>query len=200
MSTITKAIISVSDKTGVVEFATELSNRGVEILSTGGTFKAIEKAGAKVKAVDSYTGHPEILDGRVKTLHPKIHGGILCIREDAKHQQQIKENQIEPIDLIVVNLYPFEAAINNPKNTPQDIIENIDIGGPTLIRAGAKNYQYVTVIVDPTDYPQVLKEIDDQGNTTLKTRFELAIKVFEHISKYDTMIHQYLSNNQNKFV
>jgi phosphoribosylaminoimidazolecarboxamide formyltransferase / IMP cyclohydrolase len=189
---IKRALISLTDKTGIEGFAKELSDLGVEILSTGGTAKAIRQAGIKVIDVSEFTGFPEMLDGRVKTLHPKIHGGILNQRDNADHQQQCAKHGLQDIDIVAVNLYAFEKTVADPHCSLADAIENIDIGGPTLLRASAKNFHDVTVIVDPTDYPRVLREIKEQGNTTLETRFYLAAKVFALTSSYDTKISQWL--------
>ena len=192
MNKITRALISLTDKSGIEGFAKDLADLGVELLSTGGTAKKIREAGIAVKDVSEFTGFPEMLDGRVKTLHPKVHGGILNQRDNAEHQRQCVEHDLKPIDLIAVNLYAFEKTVADPNCTLADAIENIDIGGPTMLRAAAKNFHDVTVIVDPADYPQVLKEIKEQGNTTLKTRFRLAAKVFALTSKYDTTISAWL--------
>lgn len=192
MAKIERALISLTDKTGIEGFAEELAQLGIEILSTGGTAKKIREAGVEVKDVSEFTGFPEMLDGRVKTLHPKVHGGILNQRANETHQGQCKEHGLENIDLVAVNLYAFEKTVANPDCTLGDAIENIDIGGPTLLRASAKNFNDVTVIVDPADYPQVLAEIKENGNTTLKTRFKLARKVFELTSAYDTAIAEWL--------
>ena len=192
MNKITRALISLTDKSGIEGFAKDLADLGVELLSTGGTAKKIREAGIAVKDVSEFTGFPEMLDGRVKTLHPKVHGGILNQRDNAEHQRQCVEHGLKPIDLIAVNLYAFEKTVADPKCPLADAIENIDIGGPTMLRAAAKNFHDVTVIVDPSDYPQVIKEIKEQGNTTLKTRFRLAAKVFALTSKYDTTISAWL--------
>ncbi|MGC8871416.1 MAG: IMP cyclohydrolase [Caldimicrobium sp.] len=192
MSKIERAIISVTDKTGIVEFARELSQLGIEIISTGGTAKVIREGGIKVIDISELTGFPEILGGRVKTLHPFVHGGILFKRDDPSHVETIKKMGIKPIDMVVVNLYAFDKVVEK-KGDLDTAIENIDIGGPTLLRASAKNFKYVTVIVDPSDYSKVLEEIKAYGNTTLKTRFELAKKVFQLTSSYDAMIFNYLS-------
>jgi len=195
MTPIARALISVTDKTGVVDFAQALARRGVEILSTGGTAKLLRENGVPVVEVSDYTGFPEMLDGRVKTLHPKIHGGILGRRDLDSHRQQMAAHQIKPIDLVVVNLYQFEKAVAQPGCTLEDAIENIDIGGPTLLRAAAKNYQAVTVVVDPADYPKVLDELKTHGgNTTLATRFQLARKVFALTHAYDGAIYTYLKD------
>lgn len=192
MEKIQRALISLTDKSGIEDFAKELAGLGIEILSTGGTAKKIREAGVEVMDVSDFTGFPEMLDGRVKTLHPLVHGGILHQRANEEHKKQCKEHGIKPVDLIAVNLYAFEKTVANPDCTLADAIENIDIGGPTMLRASAKNFHDVTVIVDPADYPQVLKEIKETGNTTLKTRFKLAAKVFALTSKYDTAISAWL--------
>ncbi len=192
MPKIKRALISVTDKTGVTDFAKALHEMGVEIISTGGTARVIREAGVPVTDVSEVTGFPEMLDGRVKTLHPKIHGGILAIRSNPEHMEQLKEQGIDPIDLVVVNLYAFEKTVERGASL-EEAIENIDIGGPTLLRASAKNFRDVTVVVDPADYQRVLAEMkENNGETTLKTRFELARKVFETTSQYDTAIYQYL--------
>jgi phosphoribosylaminoimidazolecarboxamide formyltransferase / IMP cyclohydrolase len=192
MSKIERALISLTDKSGIEGFAKELADLGIEILSTGGTAAKIREAGIAVMDVSEFTGFPEMLDGRVKTLHPKVHGGILNQRANAEHQKQCAEHGLKNIDLIAVNLYAFDKTIADPNCTLGDAIENIDIGGPTMLRASAKNFNDVTVIVDPSDYPQVLKEIKETGNTTLKTRFRLAAKVFKLTSVYDTSISAWL--------
>lgn len=188
-----RALISLTDKSGIGDFAKELENLGIEILSTGGTAKKMRDHGIKVMDVSEFTGFPEMLDGRVKTLHPKVHGGILAQRSNPDHQTQMAEHGLVPIDLIAVNLYAFDKATADPACTVANAIENIDIGGPTMLRAAAKNFQDVTVIVDPADYPQVLAEIKETGNTTLKTRFKLCVKVFQLTSTYDTAIAAWLS-------
>jgi len=193
MNTIKRAIISLTDKSGIEDFAVQLSQLGVEILSTGGTAKKLREHGLTIIDVADFTGFPEMLDGRVKTLHPKVHGGILAQRHNPEHQQQMSDHGLQPIDLIVVNLYAFDKATADPSCTVAHAIENIDIGGPTMLRAAAKNYRDVTVIVDPADYPQVIAEIKATGNTTLKTRFRLACKVFDLTSSYDTAIAKWLN-------
>lgn len=193
MKKIERAIISLTDKSGIEGFAKELAELGIEILSTGGTAKKLRDHGLNVVNVSDFTGFPEMLDGRVKTLHPKIHGGILAQRDNASHQQQMAEHGLKPIDLIAVNLYAFDKATADSSCTLAKAIENIDIGGPTMLRAAAKNFQDITVIVDPADYPQVLSEIKATGNTTLKTRFRLMRKVFDLTSKYDTAISSWLN-------
>ncbi len=189
-----QALISCSDKSGVVEFAKGLSELGYHILSTGGTAKLIAEAGIPVQEVADYTGFPEMLDGRVKTLNPKIHAGILARRPVAEHMKALEEFEIDPIDIVAVNLYPFEQAIANPKCTFENAIENIDIGGPTMIRAAAKNHESVTVIVSPGDYRKVLEEIKEFGQVSPETRLELAKKVFVHTAHYDGMISNYLTS------
>lgn len=187
-----RALLSVTDKTGIVEFAKELASLGIEIVSTGGTAKTIREGGVRVIDISELTGFPEILGGRVKTLHPLVHGGILFKRDDPEHVETVKKVGIKPIDLVVVNLYAFDKVVAQ-KGDLDTAIENIDIGGPTLLRASAKNFKYVTVVIDPADYEKVLEEIRTYGNTTLKTRFELAKKVFKLTSSYDQMIYDYLS-------
>ena len=192
MGKIERALISLTDKSGIEGFAQELAGLGVEILSTGGTAKKIREAGIVVRDVSDFTGFPEMLDGRVKTLHPKVHGGILNQRHNEEHRRQCAEHQIDNIDLIAVNLYAFEKTVADPNCSLADAIENIDIGGPTMLRSSAKNFHDVTVIVDPADYPQVLAEIKATGNTTLKTRVRLARKVFALTARYDTVISAWL--------
>ncbi|MDO6526686.1 bifunctional phosphoribosylaminoimidazolecarboxamide formyltransferase/IMP cyclohydrolase [Motilimonas sp. 1_MG-2023] len=187
---IKRALISVSDKTGIVDFARELAEKGVEILSTGGTFKLLADNGIKVIEASDYTGHPEIMDGRVKTLHPKIHGGILGRR--GTDEGVMAENNIQPIDMVVVNLYPFAATVANPNCSLEDAIENIDIGGPTMVRSAAKNHKDVTIVVNASDYDRVLAELNNNdGSLTYQTRFDLAIAAFEHTAQYDGMIANY---------
>ena len=185
-----RALISVSDKTGIIEFARALSERGVEILSTGGTAKLLIENMVPVLEVSRHTGFPEIMDGRVKTLHPKIHGGILGRR--GIDDGVMRDNDIAPIDIVVVNLYPFEATVANPDCSLEDAIENIDIGGPAMVRATAKNHAYVSIVVDPADYGRVIEEIQADDNVSEATRFDLAVKAFEHTSRYDGMIANYL--------
>lgn len=194
---ITRALISVSDKTGLLDFAKGLAGFGVEIISTGGTAKALQKAGVPVVEISHYTGSPEILDGRVKTLHPKVHGGLLYLRGNDEHEKTAKEHDIRPIDLVVVNLYPFEATIAKEDVTLAEAIENIDIGGPSMIRSASKNYQSVTVVTDPTDYDAILVEMkEENGATTPKLRERLAIKAFATTSAYDRAIANYLGSEQ----
>lgn len=184
---VTRALISVSDKTGLVPFATALAGHGVELVSTGGTAKALADAGLKVKDVSELTGFPEMMDGRVKTLHPKVHGGILAIRDDAGHQAAMAAHAIAPIDLVVVNLYPFEATVAR-KADFDETIENIDIGGPSMIRGAAKNHADVAVVVDAIDYEAVIKELGEHGGTTLATRRRLAQKAYARTAAYDAAI------------
>ena len=192
MGKIRRAIISVSDKSGVVPFAKVLADRGVEILSTGGTAKALREQGVKVIDISEYTGFPEMLDGRVKTLHPKVHGGLLGQRSKPAHVEKMKEHGILPIDLVAVNLYPFEATVAKENCPLDEAIENIDIGGPTMLRSSAKNYPDVTVIVDPADYDRVLAELKEKGEVSVETNFELSKKVFQHTARYDGAISNYL--------
>jgi phosphoribosylaminoimidazolecarboxamide formyltransferase/IMP cyclohydrolase len=195
MPKIARALISVSDKTGIADFAKGLAELGVEIVSTGGTAKALRDAGVTVRDISDLTGFPEIMDGRVKTLHPKVHGGLLFRRDVASHVEQAKAHQIQPIDLVAVNLYPFEQTIAKPGITPEDAIEQIDIGGPSMIRSAAKNWESVTVVVDPDDYADILKEIrDNNGETVRDTRLKLAAKVFATTSRYDGAICAYLES------
>jgi phosphoribosylaminoimidazolecarboxamide formyltransferase/IMP cyclohydrolase len=188
-----RALLSVSDKTGLVEFARALVQAGYELISTGGTAGALRSAGLRVSDISEVTGFPEMLDGRVKTLHPKVHGGLLFLRDNPEHQAQAKAHDIAPIDLVVVNLYPFEQTIAKPDVTLEHAIENIDIGGPSMLRSAAKNYRSVTVITDPADYAAVAGEIAAQGDTTLPTRERLAAKVFRTTGYYDALIANYLS-------
>jgi len=184
------ALISVSNKTGIIPFATELSKLGVELISTGGTAKFLRENGITTKEVSEITSFPEMLDGRVKTLHPKIQAGILAVRDRKEHLQQLAEQGIPQIDLVVVNLYPFDK-LSQSGARHDDLIENIDIGGVTLIRAAAKNYHYVGVVVDPLDYEKVINEIKETGSLSNKTREKLAVKAFQHTAKYDVAISQY---------
>ena len=188
-----RAILGVSDKSGLSELAAVLDRHGVEMLSTGGTRAALKESGRSVKSVEDFTGFPEILDGRVKTLHPKIHGGILARRDEPSHQRQMGRHGIEPIDLVVVNFYPFERTIARAGVSLEEAIENIDIGGPTLVRAAAKNYADVAVVVDPGDYPALIKELDDNdGFVSAETRWRLARKAFARVTAYDCAISNYL--------
>ena len=195
---ITRALISVSDKTGVEEFARFLQEKGVEILSTGGTAKLLKEKGIAVKNVDSHTGHPEIMDGRVKTLHPKIHGGILAVRDNESHQKDMVANGIEPIDLVAVNLYPFKQTIAKPDCLLEDAIENIDIGGPAMVRSSAKNHKFVTIVVNPADYKTVMGEIEKTGGVSQNLRNSLAVKAFAHTAEYDAEITKYLSGKYSE--
>jgi phosphoribosylaminoimidazolecarboxamide formyltransferase/IMP cyclohydrolase len=193
MSKIERAIISVTDKTGVVDFARSLAGFGVQILSTGGTAKAMRDGGVTVTDISEYTGFPEMLDGRVKTLHPKVHGGLLGMRSNPEHIKTMKKHGIKNIDMVVVNLYQFEKTVAKQGVTLDEAIENIDIGGPAMLRSSAKNFRDVTVIVDPSDYDKVLKEMkENNGATLLKTRFRLAKKVFKLTHNYDGTISRYL--------
>jgi phosphoribosylaminoimidazolecarboxamide formyltransferase/IMP cyclohydrolase len=193
MKKIERAVISVTDKTGVVDFAKSLAKFGVQILSTGGTARVIREGGLAVTDISEYTGFPEMLDGRVKTLHPKVHGGLLGLRDNPEHVNMMKKHDIENIDLIVVNLYQFEKTVAKDGVTLEEAIENIDIGGPAMLRSSAKNFRNVTVIVDPADYAVVLKEMEELGGTTsLETRFRLAKKVFQLTNEYDGAISKYL--------
>jgi phosphoribosylaminoimidazolecarboxamide formyltransferase/IMP cyclohydrolase len=198
MSKVRRALISVSDKTGIVELAKVLVQQEVQIISTGGTFQLLQQEGIPVTQISEVTGFPEILDGRVKTLHPKVHGGLLAVRDKASHQQACAENGIEFIDLVVVNLYPFKATITKEGFTYEEAIENIDIGGPSMLRSAAKNHQDVTVLVDPADYPVVLEELSENGTTTLATRKRLAAKTFRHTAAYDSLIAYYLTGEMGE--
>ncbi len=191
---IQRALLSVSDKSGLVDFAQGLHAKNVELLSTGGTAKTLRDAGLPVIDVSEFTGAPELFEGRVKTLHPKVHGGLLYKRDDDEHNRQASENDIPPIDLVVVNLYPFEETVAKEGVTLEEAIENIDIGGPSMLRSAAKNYKSVTVVTDPSDYARVLEEMESHdGDTSLKFREELALKVFLRTSSYDSAISNYLS-------
>lgn len=194
MAKVKRALISVSDKQGILDFAKGIEKLGIEILSTGGTAKLLRDSGVKVKDVSEFTGFPEMLDGRVKTLHPKVHGGLLGRRNNPEHVKQMKEHGIEPIDLVVVNLYPFEQTVAKPGCTLEDAIENIDIGGPTMLRSAAKNYTDVAVVVSPRDYSRVLEEIQNTGEVSAKTRFDLCRTVFLHTARYDSAISAWLDN------
>ncbi len=187
-----RALISVSDKTGIVEFAKELSSLGVEIISTGGTYHTLQNAGISCVGISSVTNFPECLDGRVKTLHPSIHAGILAIRGNTEHMKQLSELGIDTIDMVIVNLYPFKQTILKEGVTREQAIENIDIGGPTMIRAAAKNYQDVAVIIDPEDYNKVLSELKQNNDISLETKFYLSAKVFMHTAHYDSLIADYM--------
>lgn len=192
-----KALISVSDKTGIVDFAKELEKQGVEIISTGGTYKKLKEEGVKAIEISELTGFPECLDGRVKTLHPIVHAGILAMRSNESHMKQLQDLNIDTIDFVVVNLYPFKQTILKDGVTRAEAVENIDIGGPTMLRSAAKNYQDVAVITDPKDYETVLAELKENGKVSLDTKFYLMQKVFEHTSNYDTMISKYIKEQRN---
>ncbi|HYG58626.1 MAG TPA: bifunctional phosphoribosylaminoimidazolecarboxamide formyltransferase/IMP cyclohydrolase [Symbiobacteriaceae bacterium] len=189
-----RALISVYDKTGIVEFARQLHSLGVEIISTGGTYRALQSAGIPVLEVAQVAGFPEILDGRVKTLQPQIHAGILAIRSNPEHMAQLKEHHVTPIDMVIVNLYPFRETVADPNVSLEDAVEKIDIGGPTMVRAAAKNWQDVSVLVNPARYPQVVKELQETGDVTLTTKFELMVEAFAHTSAYDTAIAGWLAS------
>jgi phosphoribosylaminoimidazolecarboxamide formyltransferase/IMP cyclohydrolase len=194
MLKIKRAIISVSNKKGIVEFAEALHAMGIEILSTGGTAKSLRDAGVPVKDVSEHTGSPEMLDGRVKTLHPRVHGGLLSRRDNPKDMEEIKKHGIDTIDMVIVNLYPFEETIAKPGVTFNEAIENIDIGGPAMLRSASKNFKDVVVIVDPSDYEKVISEMKSRdGDLAQETRLELAKKVFRHTSRYDSVIADYLT-------
>ncbi|MBI2338788.1 MAG: bifunctional phosphoribosylaminoimidazolecarboxamide formyltransferase/IMP cyclohydrolase [Deltaproteobacteria bacterium] len=198
MSKIQRAIVSVTDKTGLVEFCKTLSAFGIEILSTGGTAKLLREHGIKTTDVAAYTGSPEVMDGRLKTIHPKIEGGILSIRSNPKHQSEMEALGILPIDLVVVNLYAFEKTAAKEGCTLDEAVENIDIGGPTMLRAAAKNHRDVTVVVDPEDYPRLAEELKTgRGVISEKTNFELAVKVFQTMARYDGAVSNYLSRRLN---
>ncbi|WP_166243972.1 bifunctional phosphoribosylaminoimidazolecarboxamide formyltransferase/IMP cyclohydrolase [Paenibacillus turpanensis] len=188
-----RALISVSDKTGIVDFAKSLAELGFEVISTGGTKSLLEKEGVPVIGISDVTGFPEILDGRVKTLHPKVHAGLLSVRDDAEHVGQMKDLELEYIDLVAVNLYPFQQTIAKPDVEYDEAIENIDIGGPSMLRSAAKNHKFVTVVTDAADYPAVLEQLKANGDTTLELRKQLAAKVFRHTAAYDALIGDYLT-------
>lgn len=190
----TRALISVSDKKGVIAFAEGLVENGIEIISTGGTKKVLDEAGIPTISIEEVTDFPEMMDGRVKTLHPKIHGGLLGRRDLDSHMEAMAASQITPIDFVCVNLYPFKETIMKSGVTEEEAIENIDIGGPSMLRSAAKNHQFVTAVVDPADYPVVLSELKEQGGTSLATRKKLAAKVFRHTAAYDALIAQYLTS------
>lgn len=188
-----RALVSVSDKEGIVEFVKGLIEQGVEVISTGGTKKLLQEKGLNVIGISDVTGFPEIMDGRVKTLHPNIHGGLLAVRDNETHMAQANELGIQPIDFVVVNLYPFKETVSKPDVTFEDAIENIDIGGPTMIRSAAKNHEYVTVLVDPADYGAVLAELKENGEVSKGLKQKLAAKVFRHTAAYDALISEYLT-------
>jgi phosphoribosylaminoimidazolecarboxamide formyltransferase/IMP cyclohydrolase len=193
MARIQRALLSVSDKSGLIPFAQTLVASGVELISTGGTAKALRDAGLPVRDISEHTGFPEMLDGRVKTLHPKVHGGLLYIRGNATHEAAVQQHDIQPIDLVVVNLYPFEQTVAKPNVALHDAIENIDIGGPSMLRSAAKNHDSVTVITDPADYIKVAEQIQAAGDTTLELRRQLAAKVFARTAAYDAAIANHLA-------
>ncbi len=190
---IKRALLSVSDKTGIVKFAQFLNDIGVEIISTGGTMAELKEAGIPVTYVSDVTGFPEIMDGRVKTLNPKIHGGILCVRNNPEHVAAMEEHGIKPIDLVVVNLYPFKATIVKPDVTEAEAIENIDIGGPAMVRASAKNFRDVVIVTNPARYTSIMAMMQQTGDVDLVTRKTLAKEAFAHTSEYDAMISEYLT-------
>lgn len=192
-----RALISVSDKTGIVELAKEFVELGIEIISTGGTYSKLKEEGVKAIEISELTGFPECLDGRVKTLHPVVHAGLLAMRAKPEHMKQLEELKIETIDIVIVNLYPFKSTILKDGVTRDEAVENIDIGGPTMLRSAAKNYQDVAVVVDPRDYDKVLEELKSEKTVSLDTKFYLMQKVFMHTSNYDTMIADYLKNERN---
>jgi phosphoribosylaminoimidazolecarboxamide formyltransferase / IMP cyclohydrolase len=194
LNPIKRALISVSDKTGLVELVKELHQLQIEIISTGGTARTIQESGVPVLEISAFTGFPEIMNGRVKTLHPKVHGGLMGIRDNPEHQRQMAENEIQPIDLVVVNLYPFEATVSKPNVEFEEVIENIDIGGPSMVRSAAKNFHDVAIVVSPADYSFVIAELKKNGGTlALETRFQLARKAFELTARYDSTIASSLS-------
>ena len=195
---IKRALISVSDKTGVVEFARVLHKAGIEIVSTGGTMKALREAGIPVVYVSDVTGFPEIMDGRVKTLHPFVHGGILAVRGNQTHEKALHELKITPIDLVAVNLYPFKETVANPNVTLAEAVEQIDIGGPAMIRAAAKNFKFVTVITNPERYAEIAEKIQKDGAVDGMTRMRLAHEAFAHTVDYDSAINAYLSQQLEK--
>ena len=188
-----QALLSVSDKTGLVALAQGLSELGIELISTGGTRKSLADAGLSVRDISDVTGFPEILDGRVKTLHPHIHGGILALRDNEQHQQTLSEHKIVPIDLVVCNLYPFEVIVAKLGSSHKEIIENIDIGGFTLVRAAAKNYHDVAIVTDPAQYTEILTELREQKGLNLETRKRLATTAFAKITDYDRAISSYFA-------
>jgi len=195
MSKVKRALISVSDKTGLVEFAHYLAKNGVEIVSTGGTQNLLSENNVEVVPIGDFTGFPEMLDGRVKTLHPKVHGGILALRDSAEHQKALESQGIQGIDLVIVNLYPFSKTIKNPQVAFAEAIENIDIGGPTMVRSAAKNFEFVTVVVDPGDYERLMLELENHDlEVPKKFRYELACKAFSHTAAYDGAISNYLTS------
>ena len=198
--TVRRALLSVSDKRGLVEFARGLSELGVEIVSTGGTAKELREEGIPIRSVEDYTGFPEILDGRVKTLHPRIHAGLLAVRSSEEHVQTLDEHDIDPIDLVCVNLYPFERVSSRRGVDEKDVIENIDVGGPTLIRAAAKNHDYAAVVVSPESYDAVLAELrESEGQLSDRTRESLALEAFAYTARYDTAIARWFAEREDDF-
>jgi phosphoribosylaminoimidazolecarboxamide formyltransferase/IMP cyclohydrolase len=197
---IKRALISVSDKNGIVDFSKKLDAKGIEILSTGGTAKLLRENGLDVIDVSDFTGHPEMMDGRVKTLHPKVHGALLALRDNAEHMKEVEKHGIGLIDLVVVNLYPFEATVQKADVTEAEAIEQIDIGGPSMMRSAAKNFKSVTVVTDPKDYEKVAAEIEQAGDTSLETRRTLAEKVFMTTAQYDSVIAAYLTGGKSKHI
>jgi phosphoribosylaminoimidazolecarboxamide formyltransferase/IMP cyclohydrolase len=194
MNKIKTALISLSDKDGIIPFARFLSQNGVQIISTGGTAKLLKENGISVKDISDHTGFPEIMDGRVKTLHPKVHGGLLAVRSNKNHMDTLANHSIQPIDMVVVNLYPFEKTIANPDVTMEEAIENIDIGGPSMLRSAAKNYASVTVITDPDDYTRIEREMEENSmSVSVETNKELACKVFKKTSAYDSTIYNFIN-------
>ncbi|MCG7847837.1 MAG: bifunctional phosphoribosylaminoimidazolecarboxamide formyltransferase/IMP cyclohydrolase [ANME-2 cluster archaeon] len=195
MVSVKRALLSVSEKTGIVDFAKALTDMGVEIISTGGTARTLRDAGITVKDVSDITDFPEMMDGRVKTLHPKIHGGLLCLRDNSEHLAQAQQHDIQLIDLVAVNLYPFRETVAKKDVTLEDAIENIDIGGPTMVRASAKNYKHVAIVTDPADYQNIITELQSDGRVSALTREKLAVKAFRHTADYDSAIDTYLSKH-----
>lgn len=193
-----RALVSVSDKSGLVPFVQGLVDAGYEIISTGGTKRTLEEAGLHPISISDVTGFPEIMDGRVKTLHPNVHGALLCVRDNPEHVKAIRDLGIQDIDLVCVNLYPFKETVQKPDVTHEEIIENIDIGGPSMLRSASKNYRYIPVLCDPADYDKVLEEIRTNGETSLDTREHLAAKVFRHTARYDAMIADYLTKKTDE--
>lgn len=193
-----RALLSVSNKDGIVPFAKELVNLGFEIVSTGGTKKILQENNIDVTGISDVTGFPEILDGRVKTLHPLVHGGLLARFSSANHQEQLQQHGITPIEIVVVNLYPFKETISKPAVTVEDAIENIDIGGPTMLRASAKNHEHVAVVIDPSDYEKVIQELKENNEVTFTTKRKLAAKVFRHTAQYDALIAEYMTELANE--
>src|SRR5688572_29548588 len=194
MTSIKRALISVSDKTGIVDFARELKNFNVEIISTGGTAKALREAGIAVRDISDVTGFPEMMDGRVKTLHPRVHGALLGLRDNPEHVAAMNQHGIEPIDIVVVNLYPFAETISREGVTPEEAIEQIDIGGPAMIRSAAKNSNAVAVVVDPSQYPLLIEDLHQHaGSISIPLRKRLAAEAFQHTAQYDATVSSYLA-------